>query len=159
VLAHPREPAISPPYFAGIIYLLSNNSDLAFTPGGLRELAIPQKLREASSEPSEFQVHRLSARLGAEWIEEIVRRYEAGESARTLAIESGVAPSALLRLLRERNVVVRKQVDTPDQEQLMAQGYEAGMANSGGECNTPSRAGCCRRQYPAFVIAWCCGQQ
>lgn len=88
---------------------------------------MPQKLREASSEPSEFQVHRLSARLGAERIEEIVRRYEAGESARTLAIESGVAPSALLRLLRERNVVVRKQVVTPDQEQLMAQGYEAGM--------------------------------
>lgn len=72
-------------------------------------------------------MHRLSARLSTEQIEDIVRRYEAGESARTLAADSGVAPSALLRLLRERNVVVRRQVVTPDQEQTMAQDYAAGM--------------------------------
>lgn len=75
----------------------------------------------------EFQIHRLSARLSAPQIEEVVRRYEAGESARALASESGVAPSALIRLLRERNVVVRMQVVTPDQEVAMAQEYEGGM--------------------------------
>ena len=109
-----------------MIDLLSNNSDVTLTPDGLRKLARLQGSREAASEPTEFQIHRLSARLGAERIEEIVRRYEAGESARTLATESGVAPSALLRLLRERNVVVRRQVVMPDQEAMMARDYEAG---------------------------------
>jgi hypothetical protein len=106
---------------------LSNNSDVTLTHDGLRKLAIPQGSREALSEPPEFQIHRLSSRLSTEQIEDVVRRYEAGESARTLASEFGVAPSALLRLLRERNVVVRRQVITPDQEQLMARDYESGM--------------------------------
>jgi hypothetical protein len=100
---------------------------MGLTPDGLRKLAELQRSREAPSEPTEFQIHRLSARLSAEQIADAVRRYEAGESARTLANEFGVAPSALLRLLRERNVVVRKQVVTPDQEQLMARDYESGM--------------------------------
>ena len=69
----------------------------------------------------------LSALLSAKQIEDVVRRYEVGQSARTLAAKSGVAPSALLRLLRERNVVVRQQVVTPDQEQLMAREYEGGV--------------------------------
>ena len=112
---------------AGIIDLLSNNSNVTLTPDGLRKLAIPQGSREAPSEPSEFQVHRLSARLSAKQIGDVVRRYEAGESSRTLATEFGIAPSALLRLLCERNVVVRQQVVTPDQEQVMAQEYEGGM--------------------------------
>ncbi|WP_420898072.1 helix-turn-helix domain-containing protein [Cryobacterium lyxosi] len=112
---------------AGIIDLLSNNSDLALTPDGLRKLAIPQGLRDTPCEPAEFQLHRLSSRLSAQQIKDIVRRYEAGESARTLASEFGVAPSALLRLLRERNVVVRQQVVTPEQDETMARDYEAGM--------------------------------
>jgi lambda repressor-like predicted transcriptional regulator len=112
---------------AGIIDLLSNNSDVAFTPDGLRKLAEPRESREAPSKPTEFQIHRLSARLGAEQIDDVVRRYRAGESARSLATESGVAPSALLRLLRERNVVVRQQVVTSEQDQTMARDYGAGM--------------------------------
>jgi transcriptional regulator with XRE-family HTH domain len=75
----------------------------------------------------EFQIHRLSARLSPETIDDIVRRYAAGESARSLAQQIGIAPSALLRLLRERNVVVRQQVVTPELEQAMATGYKAGM--------------------------------
>ena len=74
-----------------------------------------------------YQVHRLSSRLSVEQVGEIIRRYEAGESARSLASKLDVAPSALIRLLRERNVVVRRQVVTEEIEQAMAQGYEAGM--------------------------------
>jgi hypothetical protein len=116
-----------PTYFNGIIDLLSNNSNVTSTPDGLRKLAIPQGSREAPSEPSEFPVHHLSARLSAKQIGDVLRRYETGESASTLATEFGIASSALLRLLRERNVVVRQQVVTPDQEQVMAQEYEGGM--------------------------------
>ena len=112
---------------AGIIDVLSNNSDLALTPDGLRKLAIPQGVREAPSAPVEFQIHRLSARLSAEQIDGVIQRYESGESARGLAAEFGIAPSALLRFLRERKVIIRQQVVTPDQEQQMAQEYESGM--------------------------------
>ena len=110
-----------------MIDLLSNNSDLTLTPDGLRELAIPQGTRSDPSEPGDFQIHRLSARFSAEQMEDVVQRYEAGESARALATEFGVAPSALIRLLRERNVVVRRQTITPDQEETMARDYEFGM--------------------------------
>ena len=115
---------------AGIIDLLSNNSDSVFTPEALRKLAKLQGPREAISEPTEFQVHRLSARLSPETIDNIVRRYEAGNSARSLAAEFEIAPSALLRLLRERNVVVRQQVVTHELEAAMARGYEAGITTA-----------------------------
>lgn len=112
---------------AGMMDVLSNNSDLAFTPDALRRLAVPQGVREAPSEPAKFQIHRLSARLGAEQIDDVMQRYQAGESARALATEFRTAPSALLRLLRDQNVVVRQQAVTPQQEQQMAQEYESGM--------------------------------
>lgn len=120
----PRNPA---PVAAGIITLLSNNSDAALTPDALRKLAVPGEPREAAPELTAYQVHRLSARLGPEQVDEIVRRYEVGESARSLASEHGVAPSALGRLLRERNVIVRKFVVTPETAAAMAQGYDTGM--------------------------------
>lgn len=109
------------------MYLLSNNSELTFTPDGLRKLAQIQGSREPSSEPAEFRVHRLAARLSPETKDQIVRRYETGVSARVLAREFEIAPSALLRLLREQNVVVRRQVVSVELEQMMAQEYEAGL--------------------------------
>jgi len=107
--------------------VLSNNSDFPSTPDTLRKLAETQGSQEPSSEPTEFTVHRLSARLSPETIDDIVHRYGAGQSARSLAQEFDIAPSALLRLLRERNVVVRQQVVTSELEQTMARDYEAGM--------------------------------
>lgn len=55
-----------------------------------------------------------------------MQRYQAGESAQSLAKAYKVAPSALLRVLRENNVVVKKWRVSPDQEQRMAREYEAG---------------------------------
>ncbi|WP_343924142.1 hypothetical protein [Rhodoglobus aureus] len=109
---------------------MSNNSEVGLTPEKLRGLAQQQGLRETTSEPPVYQVHRLSAQLGADQIDDIVRRHEAGESARSLANECSVAPSALIRLLRERNVVVRQHVVTSDQEEMMVRDYEAGMTTA-----------------------------
>lgn len=111
---------------AGIIALLSNNSDVTLTPDGLRALAVRHEPREPTQVPAEYQVHRLSERLGTEQIAEIVRRYEAGESATKLAKEYGIAPSALLRLLRERNVVVRRTKLSAEQDETLGREYAAG---------------------------------
>lgn len=86
-----------------MIYLLSNNTDVTLTPEKLRALAHQREPQEAQTEPPTYQVHRLEARLGAKQVGDLVRRYETGESARSLATEYDVAPSALIRLLRERN--------------------------------------------------------
>ena len=119
-----------------MIYLLSNNSALTLSPDGLPKLAEPQGPREAPSELTESQIHRLSARLRAYQIEDVVHRYKAGESARTLATESGVAPSALLRLLRERNIVVlRKASDEYDPTNLIDIGDRHVLVGRGRDYN------------------------
>jgi hypothetical protein len=110
-----------------MIYLLSNNSDVTLTPEKLRELSQCRGSKEATSEQPAYRVHRLDARLGTEQVDDIVRRYEAGASARSLANDNDVAPSALIRLLRERNIVVRQQIVTQELEAAMALDYENGM--------------------------------
>lgn len=57
---------------------------------------------------------------------EIVGRANAGESARSLARELGVANSALTRMLREEGVVIRKRTVSAEDEQALAGAYEAG---------------------------------
>lgn len=111
---------------ADVIDLLSNQVGVALTPEGIRELAAIEGNPEPPSEPSVFKHHRLEARLGLDGVAAVVSRYEAGESANTIAKDLDVAPSALVRLLRNQNVVVRKQVVTSDQSQQLAREYEAG---------------------------------
>lgn len=105
---------------------MSNNSDVTFTPVELRKLAESSATREVDRAPIEYRAHQLSNRLSAEQVDEIIQRYSSGESARSLANKLDVAPSALIRLLRERNIVVRRQVVTEEIEQAMVQGYEVG---------------------------------
>lgn len=93
----------------------------------MRKLAEPSGPRKADPAPAAFQVHKLSSRLSSEQLDEIAARYEGGQSARSLASEFEVAPSALIRLLREQNVVMRRRFVTAEMEQEMAQEYEAGM--------------------------------
>lgn len=112
---------------AGLMDVLSNNSELTLTLEQLRNLATTKVSREAGSEPPLFKVHRLTARLQTHEISVIIRRYESGDSATSLAKEFEIAPSALLRLLREQNVVVRRQLVTAELEASMALDYEAGM--------------------------------
>ena len=113
-------------FLAGMIDVFSNNSESIFTPVKLRELAQSSATREPEEPAAEFQVHRLSSRFSAEQIGEIVQRYEAGASARSLASDYDVAPSALIRLLREQKVVMRRRFVTSELEQELARSYAAG---------------------------------
>jgi transposase-like protein len=116
---------------ADVIYLLSNNSNDGLTVDKIRQLIGVEARDTAASaiiqpELPAFKPHRLEARLGPVVVAKVVRRYESGESATAIAKEVGVAPSALLRLLREQNVVVRKQGLTLERAAALAHEYKAG---------------------------------
>ena len=57
---------------------------------------------------------------------ELVRRAHTGESARSLALELGVANSALTRMLREEGVTIQKRKVSAEDERALARAYEAG---------------------------------
>lgn len=56
----------------------------------------------------------------------MVRRANSGESARSLALELGVANSALTRMLREEGVKIQRRKVSAEDEQALARAYEAG---------------------------------
>lgn len=111
---------------AGVIDALSKNAAHGFTPVTLRNLAKKYPAVSPTINAPKFQVHSIGERLGQEKVREILRRYRQGESARSLATEYGVAPSALVRLLRENNVVVRRKVVSPETKALLVKEYEEG---------------------------------
>jgi hypothetical protein len=75
----------------------------------------------------EYQAHELSRRLGPTRVEELSRRAAAGESARSLAREVGVANSALVRMLREQGVSIHRRKVGEEEERALANAYEAGQ--------------------------------
>ena len=77
-------------------------------------------------EPPAFRIHGLEARLGPGVVAKAVGRYESGESATAIAKDLNVAPSALLRLLVSKQVVIRKHGLTPEQDAMLSKEYEAG---------------------------------
>lgn len=92
----------------------------------LRKLAVPGDRVDGLSKPVSYQPHELSKRLGQHKVDELVRQSQAGESARSLARELSVAPSALIRLLREQKVAVKIHKVTTEEAQAMRREYEAG---------------------------------
>ncbi len=59
-----------------------------------------------------------------------MRRYVAGETAKALADEFGIARNSVLNLLREHNIVVRRQPPTVDQRVAFVTEYESGASIS-----------------------------
>lgn len=106
--------------------LLSNHADLTLTPDGIRKLAAEEGGLVPTEETAAFRIHGLEARLGPEAVAKVMSRYESGESATAIAKDLDVAPSALLRLLVRKRVVVRKHGLTPEQDVILAKEYQAG---------------------------------
>lgn len=105
---------------------LSKNESLKFTPSGLRALTKQRPARTATPSETGYRVHGIADRLGKKKVDRILKRYRAGESARSLAREYDVAPSALVRLLRESSVVMRRKVISSETKALLVKGYEEG---------------------------------
>lgn len=111
---------------ADAAHLCSNHWDLPFTPKELRNLAVPGNRGEGSSQPVPYRAHGLSERLGQKKVADIARRYEAGESARSISTRYDVSTSAVVNLLRHNAVVVKKRRVTDAEARRMAKEYEAG---------------------------------
>ncbi|MDL9980069.1 hypothetical protein [Microbacterium candidum] len=100
---------------------------MRFTPDELRKLAVPGTRDGGLSTPVPYRPHELAKRLGAEKVDELVRRAQAGESVRSLAREIGVANSALTRMLRDRGVTISKRRVNDHEMAAMAKEYVAGV--------------------------------
>lgn len=112
----------------GLITLYSNNSDNTGVTrervGSWAELARGGGGSGVAVKP---RVHHIARRLGIGACAEILQRYAAGETALALANEFGVSKAAVLNLLRENNVVMRRQPPTEEQRALLVRGYESGL--------------------------------
>ena len=127
-----------------VIDLCSNNSALPRTPVELRALVTPAG--DGAVKIAQPRTHKLGQRLGEERCAEIAVRYAAGETAQALADEFEIARSALVNMLRSRNVVVRRRALTDEQIERLRHAYEAGAtiaaleADSGVPHGTIQRA-------------------
>ncbi|WP_298864176.1 hypothetical protein [uncultured Microbacterium sp.] len=112
---------------AGTLDLCSNIARGSFTPDGLRKLALSRQRSDGLNKQVSYRPQELSKRLGEAKVAELVRRAQAGESARSLANELGVANSALTRMLRAQGVTIRKQQVSDATARQLAEEYEAGL--------------------------------
>lgn len=76
--------------------------------------------------PKAYQPHGVARRLGPKRVADVIARYEAGESARSIAARLDISTSAIVNLLRDNAVVVRKRRVTEVEAKRMAKEYEAG---------------------------------
>lgn len=113
---------------AGVLAFCSNHYITKFTPDQLRELLPPADSPERPIITANYESHALRDRLGDEVIRDVVARYGAGESATSIAKIHKVSTSALLRLLRENNVVVREPGVSDELKATLAREYEEGAS-------------------------------
>jgi hypothetical protein len=95
-------------------------------PGRIAEPGADWRQGRGSNATPSRRGQALPKRFGPEKVATIVRRHEGGESARSLARKYGVAASAIIRLLGENNVVVKKRKVTDAEARRLATEYEAG---------------------------------
>lgn len=68
----------------------------------------------APTQESKPKSGRLSRRLTKEMVEDIVQRYQSGESTTKLSVEYGVSRSSVAALLRKQGVALRGQAMTQE---------------------------------------------
>jgi hypothetical protein len=110
-----------------LIYLCSENS----TPVVGCSIAGSFKTEREPTQPLQAaSAARRWTRLSLADRARVVERYEAGEVSTDLAIEFGVAKTTILAILREANVVRRRQPLTPRQVADATALYESGRSLS-----------------------------
>jgi hypothetical protein len=139
-----------PARFVDLIDLCNSKSALPLTPVEMRALLDPSSATTRISNAS--QPFKLKQRLGDETCDEIVHRYESGETAQILADEFKVAKSALLVLLRSRSVIMRRRAVTEEQTAHLAEGYARGKTIAALEQETGIAHGSIQRALKAAGV-------
>ncbi|HWH26276.1 MAG TPA: hypothetical protein VNT53_06490 [Pseudolysinimonas sp.] len=80
--------------------------------------------------PSRTTRHRPWTRLSDDSRAAVATRYSAGETSTALAAEFNVAKSTILSILRDNNIVVRRQPLTAKQVREAARLYKSGLSLS-----------------------------
>jgi DNA invertase Pin-like site-specific DNA recombinase len=99
-----------------------------------RSLKALQKLRDKAAAgsrtaaPPSRTIYRIDRRLGAEKIAAIVAHYQAGATARSIANEHNVSHTALVQLLRDAGVSIRRQALTKEQTATISDLYQRGAS-------------------------------
>ena len=83
--------------------------------------------RPPAKKPRPTQRYRLTDRFTPEELDQLVTRYQAGETSTALAREYGIAKSTFLRLLAERGVGTRPRGLTPGKEEEILRLRKQGM--------------------------------
>jgi DNA invertase Pin-like site-specific DNA recombinase len=90
----------------------------------IRDLVFANRSREAQS--VKLNVRDVHRRLGREIIEQIVAEYEAGAHTTELMAKYRISKSSVLKILRENNVIMRRQPMTSQQIEEAVALYEQG---------------------------------
>lgn len=88
---------------------------------------LPQQYNTSHTVPiATSYVHAVRRRLSAEAIQQLVSDYQAGVPSTQLATRYGISKGAVLRLLREQGIPIRRQAMTEADIDQAAQLYRAG---------------------------------
>ena len=114
-------------FLVDFIYLCFSNLTTPVAAAGLREILSSVSDSSRSPQP---RARRPWTRLSDEARGEVAARYGVGETTPALAEAFGVAKSTIIGILREYNVVVRRQPLTAEQVGEAARLYESGLSLS-----------------------------
>jgi hypothetical protein len=99
-----------------------------------RSLKALQKLRDKAESGARAitstsrTAYRIDRRLGSERVANIIAAYKAGATASSIATDHGVSQTALVQLLRDAGVPIRRQALTEDQVAQIVDLYEQGAS-------------------------------
>ncbi|MEV7757809.1 hypothetical protein AB0O16_07725 [Microbacterium sp. NPDC089180] len=110
-----------------LVYLCSNKSTPSVTAADVRRISALAGDSELKLQP---RVKRGWTRLSDDQRAEVARRYESGATTTQLARDYGVAKSTIIGILRDKDVVVRRQPLTPEQVREAAHLYRDGLSLS-----------------------------
>lgn len=86
-----------------------------------------------NSEPRQPRAPRIRAvtaesQLGAEGVDGLLARYQAGESAHSIAHDLGISAAGVMRLVRKHGLVIHDPLPSDEVVKLAGELYESGMS-------------------------------
>ena len=93
----------------------------------LAERSRTSNLRSVPIEPARAPVKSIRCRLSPHEIDDLVARYTAGASLRSLSLGYGVSRSGIRPLLRAEGLTLRVQGMTPDEAESAVRFFESGL--------------------------------